>query len=153
MVRTRFMLVLAFALGISAAVAAAALVPAFLSVRLAQAAVHADQAGTANHADQAQLSIAQMYTDALSPLLAATSTPSEILGVALGLKPSDINVTSMSYSKGTLVLNGTSQTREGVSVYRDALQKSGRFATIAVPVAALVGVQEGRFTITLTGAY
>ncbi len=152
-VRTRYVLVLALALGISAVVAAAALVPAFLSVRIAQAAVHADQAGTANHDDQAQLSKAQAYTNALSPLLAATSTPSETLGVALGLKPSGISVTSMSYSKGTIVLNGTSQSREGVSVYRDALQKSGRFLTVAVPVAALVGVQEGRFSITLTGAY
>ena len=40
-----------------------------------------------------------------------------------------------------------------MSEYRDALSGSGRFVDVAVPVAALVGTQEGKFTITLSGSF
>ena len=152
--RMRFVLMLALVLALCALIAAAALAPVFVSIRIAQASVQrAQDTSGVSHDDQAKVAHAQVYVDALSPMIGATSSPSYILSVAIGLKPTAISITSMSYARGTIVLNGTSRSREAVSVFRDALQANPRFTTVAVPVAALVGVQEGRFTMTLSGAY
>ncbi len=137
-----------------AAIASLALIPAYMAVRVAEASLQSKEDQAAGQgADQAAIGRAQALVNALLPLANATSSPSDTLAFALGLKTTGLSITSMQYTKGQIVLSGVAGKREAVSEFRDALQASGKFASVAVPVAALVGVQEGRFTITLTGAF
>lgn len=152
--RARFIGVFAIVLFLSAAIASTSLIPAFISVRIARAALEAPQESqTASRDDQVKLLRAQTIVSVLTPIVAATSTPSEILAVAIGLKPGAVRVSGVTYTKGSLVLTGISSSRDAVNTYRQALEASHRFSAVLVPVAALVGAQEGRFTATLSGDF
>lgn len=152
--RARFMLVGALVLCLSAGVAMLALLPSLISVRIAEGTLQKTQAALSERIQDDQ--IKQVRATALVASLQgalATSSPIEVVGVAIGLKPGAARLSSVSYSKGKIVLSGASPQRDAVSTYRDALEKSDRFTSVTVPVAALIGTQEGRFTITLTGAF
>lgn len=150
--RARFIIVLGFTLSAAAVVAILALLPAFIVTSIARAGL-ASQAPAEAPAEQAEAARALALIQTLTPF-ATTTTPSGRLEEALELRPSGVRVTSVRYSAGvpaSLVLSGTSVRREGVNEYRDALLVDNRFGKVSVPVAALVGTQEGRFSITLTG--
>ena len=155
--RARCIMVLALTLLVGAGIASASLIPAFVSVRVAESSVAAaPSAESGARDDQAKLVRAQTIVGALMPLVSLTSThstPSETFSFAIGLKPAGISVTGISYSKGSLMLTGVSNSRDAVNAYREALEESKHFSAVNVPVAALVGAQEGRFTVTLSGAF
>jgi hypothetical protein len=151
-IRARYLTTLALVLVAGAFVAALALVPTFAALATARAAlvVPAEEAEGARD-DQAQAQRAQNLVKALSPLISST-TPSELLGDALSARPDGISVTSITYQARSknIVLSGTSDGRQPVNAYRDALEAGGKFAGVSVPVSALAGTLDGRFTITLT---
>lgn len=151
----RFLFVGACMSAAAAIVAILAIMPAYLSVRVARASVEtaAQQSGGTATADQEAAVRTQGLITNLTPIANATTSPVGALDVALAEKPAGLSITSITYTsdKSTIVLTGTASRREAVSALRDALEASKRFSTVAVPVAALVGAQEGRFTITLTG--
>lgn len=140
---------------VGALVASLALVPAFISMQVGKATLQKKQNDLSEAAreDQAKQTRTLALLSVLTPLTAATSSPSALLSFALGLKPNGISITSVAYTKKEIVLSGVSNNRLAVNDFRDALQNSGRFASVAIPVSALVGAQEGRFTVTLTGAF
>ena len=148
-VRARFIFVGAVVLLLGALVASLALAPTLISLQIARASLNTPSEEENEARDDATKAVrAQSLITALTPLV-ATSSPIEILSEALATRPSGISVTSISYQEKKLQFSGTSARREGVSAFRDALEKSGLFASVTVPVAALVGTQDGRFTITL----
>lgn len=150
--RARFVIVLGFTLSAAALVAILALLPAFIVTSIARAGLAAPASVEAPE-EQAEAARALALIQTLTPF-ATTTTPSTTLLEALEVRPSGVRVTSVRYSAGapaSLILSGTSARREGVNEYRDALLVDNRFGTVSVPVAALVGTQEGRFSITLTG--
>ena len=138
-----------------ALLASIALIPSLIAVRSAENALAAEIHELSPQAkdDQTKQTRAQALLLALGPIAQATTSPSTTLSSALGLRPAGVTVSSISYKKGEITLTGVAQNREGVSDYRDALQGIGIFKSVTVPVAALVGTQEGRFTMTLTGNF
>ncbi len=152
--RARFITVTALVLLLGATLAALALSPAILSVRLAQANLPSDEtlSETARD-DQAKHARAFALVGALGPIANSTSSPVGMFTAALAEKPASVHITSINYSRGRLILSGDGGTRQAMNAYKEALETSGSFTTVEVPVAALVGTQEGRFTITLTGAF
>lgn len=153
-VRSRFVLTTALVLLLGATIATASLIPAFISVRLAiQGLPESTPLSQTAQEDQEKNTRALALVAALSPITNATSTPSEALTAALTAKPAGVSITSMTYSAGKLVLAGGSGNRQAVNAYREALEADATFSSVTVPVAALVGSQDGRFTITLTGAF
>ncbi|HWO07694.1 MAG TPA: PilN domain-containing protein [Candidatus Paceibacterota bacterium] len=155
--RARFVFIGASIVSLAALVAALALAPAFVSVQIAQASLHAPSLEETRAAqdDQEKVARAQSLVTALGPLTHASSSVSDALALALELQPRSISITALTYQAAThqIVLSGTSQSREAVNEFRDALREAGAFTDVSVPVAALVGAQEGRFTITLTGDF
>ncbi len=153
--RVRFTIVGVLIVILGALLASVALIPTMIAVRSAENALaqNAGELSPQAQDDQTKQTRAQALLLALNPVVQATTSPSAILTSALGRTPEDVSVSSMSYKRGEITLTGVAQNRGGVSEYRDALQASGLFKGVTVPVAALVGVQEGRFTITLTGNF
>lgn len=141
---------------ISAVVAFIALIPAYMSVRLARNALE-QEVGITEDADtkaaQLEASRAQAIITALKPVAMATSSPSSALQAALSVKPAGISIKVITYGKGTLTLTAAGVNREVINDYRDALDAHPLFSSVVIPVAALVGAQEGKLTITLKGAF
>jgi Tfp pilus assembly protein PilN len=152
--RGRFLLATSLVLAGGAIIACLSLAPAIISVQVASASLAApSEEAEAAREDSIKAGRAQSLIAALGPLVSATSSASVALGEALALQPADISITVITYTaeSNTIVLSGLSKGREAVNDFRDALEASELFTDVAVPVAALVGTQQGRFTITLKG--
>lgn len=150
--RARFVIVCGLTLASAAVVAILSLLPTFISISVARAGL-ASQTQEGAPLEQAEAARTLALIQTLNTFVSTTS-PSATLEGALALRPQGVSVTSVRYVSGkpaSLVLSGTSARREGVNAYRDALVHDGRFGKVSVPVAALVGTQEGRFSITLSG--
>lgn len=105
--------------------------------------------------DEAVLARAQALVELLAPRVAAGGGLSIVM-TALSLRPAGVHITSISYAAGangtdTATLAGTADRREAIEAYRSALQSSGAFTNVSIPVADLVGTTQGEFTVTLTG--
>ncbi len=153
--RLRFILVTALVLLCAAGIASIAILPAFISVRIAEQAlrIEVDEASKAVQTDQAEQARAFALIAALTPYAAATTSPTQMVTSALTLKPAGLRITSARYDKGKIILSGVTRDREALNAYREDLEKSALFKSVVIPVAALVGTQDGRFTITLSGAF
>lgn len=150
----RFILIGSLMISAAASIAILAILPAYVSVQIARASVDAaaqDTAGGLGEEQQAALRTQTLITHLL-PIANATSSPTGAVTSALAQKPAGISITTISFTGSkTILLTGTSQNREAINAFREALEASEQFSSVAVPVAALVGAQEGRFTITLNG--
>mgnify|MGYP003394856770 FL=1 len=154
--RARFVFMGGLTLLMGALVASVALAPALIAARINQASlqVSVEQVRAEVASDQAVHVRTQGLVDALTPILTATTSPVTLLTAALSIKPPGLSITSATFSggsTGSIVLSGVSQNRQAVNAYRDALEQEGHFTSVTIPVAALVGTQEGRFTVTLSG--
>jgi Tfp pilus assembly protein PilN len=153
-VRSRFILTLALVLLVGALVASASMLPAWISVRIALNGIsHDSEMSQTVREDQAKHARALALVNVLNPLLLSTTTPSGGLIAALTAKPAGMSITGINYTKGQLVLTGVSRDRQALNEYRETLEDEALFTSVNVPVAALVGTQDGRFTITLLGQF
>lgn len=154
--RARFLIVLALILMALALLAGLALVPSYIALEIvAPPPSDAAPTHTANAPDPAGLARAQTIMRVLLPALSATSSPSSLIATVLAAKPTGVTITQVTYSTlsgSSLTLSG-SGTRDKVSAYRDALAGDPQFTSVSIPVSALVGSGEGRFSLTLTGAF
>ncbi|OHB18801.1 MAG: hypothetical protein A2854_02965 [Parcubacteria group bacterium RIFCSPHIGHO2_01_FULL_56_18] len=151
----RFLLLGSYMFAAAAVIAILAILPAYVSVRIARASVDSETQESSGGVgtEQATAIRTQSLITNLTPIANATSSPTGALSIALAQKPAGISITTISFlggAKPSILLTGTSQRREAVTAFRDELKASGRFSNVAVPVAALVGTQDGRFTITLS---
>ena len=62
-------------------------------------------------------------------------------------------ITYTAGSPSSLMLVGSADTTGGISAYRAALAADAAFASVSVPVGALVGTEGGRFSVTLSGTF
>ncbi len=72
------------------------------------------------------------------------------------VRPSGVSIETIRYqsgSPGQITVMGVSDAREPVNDFRTALVGEGEYESVSVPVAALVGALEGRFTMTLSGSF
>jgi len=161
--RDRFLLVGALVFLGTAAISALALLPSHVALHvenknLEQQSIN--DSGTIPNpnsekkSERSDVIRAQALLENVEPFVSATSSPSEAISAALVLRPVGVRVDHISFEsaeKGTIAIYGISQGREGISQYREALSNSGRFKSVSVPVGALVGMEGGKFTITLSG--
>ncbi len=150
--RARLLIVVSLTLSAAALIAILALLPAFISISIARAGLVSEAPAEAS-LEQGEAARTLALIQTLNTFVGTTS-PSVKLLEALTLRPQGVSISSVRYTAGapaSLVLSGASARREGVSGYRDVLLSDGRFGKVSVPVAALVGTQEGRFSITLSG--
>lgn len=93
------------------------------------------------------------YIDILSPIVSATTTPSEAIAHALALRPHGIVVDHIAYTQGTITLGGSTLEPALLDRYRLMLLADPLFPKVAVPVDALVGASNGRFTLTISRSF
>jgi hypothetical protein len=158
-IRTRYVFVGSLAMLLSAFVAFALLVPSYLMLR-ADAYAGARSTISSTQAQQTLDSAAIAHTNGLlaqlAPLVVATSTPTNAIAVALAARPAGVHVDQITYTAGAiagLMLFGSADTSSEISAYRNALAAKPLFASVSVPVGALVGTDGGRFSIRLSGAF
>lgn len=143
------------------AVALAVAFVAYLSLLPSYLALHADENAVSQPVlaegqahDQADIVRAQSLLSTLKPLLAGTTTPSEVIQSALLLRPRGVVVDHITYtSGGTIVISGAAPSREGINTYKNALLSNSHFKFVSVPVGDLAGAEGGRFSVTLSGSF
>lgn len=150
----RFVGVTALELIVTAMIAAAALVPSVLILAYEKAEPPAPVIPPTS--DMTAIAHTQSLIKEVAPMLLSTSSPSSLIVQALSLRPKGVQVTHVSYAAGapgTLIIVGTGGSRDAIQTYQAALQGTGRFDSISLPVDVLIGKQGGEFTMTLTGAF
>lgn len=150
--RGRFVIMFSlFSLALSL-LALLSLVPSYLALSIAAPPSSDITPGKGSAVPDAASAVARAQTllRTLSPVLDSTSSPSMIIAQVLESRPKTLVVTRVTYdvSKKELSLVGSGN-RSVISTYRDALTKDPRFATVSVPVSALVGSDGGTFSMTI----
>jgi hypothetical protein len=150
-VRARFLLVGSFVLLVCALGVLCAFLPAEIAIATAAmpASVPAQSVPSDPQSDRAAIQSAQSLLTALSPVMATSSL--QELAAALSARQSGITIDAIVYSISTktITLTGNAAAPGEVDSYRAALAKDGHFSSVSVPVAALIGEQNGGFTMTL----
>jgi hypothetical protein len=146
-------------MSIGAIIAIVALLPAFLSVYLPRVALsNTPPSSDAAQTEAARAAVASTHAliNELSPLISEKPAFSQIIGVIFDRLPEGVSITNINYvggAPGTITVSGTTGLRENVNFYRQSLAEDKRFDSVTVPVAALVGILSGNFTVTLTGTF
>jgi Tfp pilus assembly protein PilN len=140
-------------------VAIFALLPAFISSAmplLGETRVEETSSQAQKDENRKQISSTRTALATLVPYMADTSSSQVVISKVYALRPSGVEIETIRYTAGspaTLVVTGVSDAREPVNDYRTKLVSDGSFENVSVPVAALVGALDGRFTMTLTGSF
>lgn len=162
--RDRLVLVGALAFLGLALLAGLALLPAYAALQIEQNLLEQRSASGPASADpnpqsrneRNDISRSQSLLIRVAPYVSATSSPSELIGIALEPRPKGVFVNHIGFTSGrggTIVIDGVAPGREEINQYREGLSKNPRFTGVSVPVGALIGAEGGKFTITLSGAF
>ncbi|MDB5237963.1 MAG: hypothetical protein JWM46_233 [Candidatus Kaiserbacteria bacterium] len=155
MYRARFLIAASLVSLTLSALAGLALVPSYLALQLAAPPAAEAVAHSAGNVpdDIATVTRTQALITALTPIISATTTPSESILVALGLRPQGVTVTHITYTaKPSLITLGGAASRTTINAYRDALAHDVHFTNVSIPVDALIGNSES-FTVSLKGNF
>ena len=109
-----------------------------------------------NASDRTVIASAKALLAQVSPIIAATTTPTDAIIAALSVRPSGVHVDQINYMAGSpssLMLVGSAASTNAISAYRTALAGNALFTSVSIPVGALVGTDGGRFSITLSGNF
>ncbi|MDO8562044.1 MAG: hypothetical protein Q7S05_04455 [bacterium] len=162
--RNRLILVSALVFLAIAALAFLSLLPAYVVLKVEENS-EANQASATStqsnpnpqsRTERNDITRAQTLLVRATQIVFATSSPTEVFGAALALRPDGVTVSKITFvsgGKGTVEIIGESMSRDSINNYREALSKDKRFKSVSVPVGALVGGEDGKFTITLTGDF
>lgn len=107
-------------------------------------------------AEQNDIVRAQSFLARITPFISATSSTTKIIETALALRPKGVRINGVSITdqnRRKITVEGVAPGREEINRYRETLLTSGHFNSVSIPVGTLVGVEGGKFTITLTSAY
>jgi hypothetical protein len=147
----RFLIVGSLVLFVCALAVVAAFLPAEIAIATSATSVSAPSRDVPSdpQSDRTAIQSAQSLLAALSPVTATSSLDS--LAAALSARPSGIEIDAISYSVAdrTIALTGKAPAPGDVDSYRAALAKDPHFTSVSVPVDALIGEQDGSFTMTL----
>ncbi len=153
--RSRAVLIGSLALFVTAALTFLALLPSYVVLAGADSAPEAAlPKAEGSQTDTQGVLRAQSLLTTVFPIVTATTSPTDMVREVLASRPKGVRIERISYlpsGKGTVVLTGTGSTREAINAYRSALSENERFGDISVPLGALVGVEGGKFTITIAG--
>jgi hypothetical protein len=157
--RARFILTGSVVALVCAGVAFLLLIPSYLAIMLdtrSAAPAFTVVSPAQKASDAAAIAHTNVLLTVLAPTVAASSTPTDTIQEALSLRPSGVRIDQIIYSAGTpstLMLTGSADTNSEINAYQTALSADRRFASVSIPVGALVGTDGGRFSITLSGTF
>ena len=153
-----FITVGSLALIVTAVFSLITLTPSYIIIKMQEAQVSSVTPGQSaeillakKDLSQAQSVVSQLSTFATSTTLLDT------LAAILGDRPRGVRIENIEYSrspKGSIFsLEGTSASREGINSFQLSLKADKHFQSVSVPVSALAGAGDGRFTVAITGAF
>ena len=156
----RFIMLGSFALIAAALIACVSILPSYILLKVQEA--EESDAAAAQSSEVASvktdLTKSQALVTQFTPL--ATSSPflatfeSILTNRSRGLQLKELSYTRATKgTNGEIILDGVSASRDDINAFRVALDADSRFSNVSVPVSALAGAQDGRFTITLNGAF
>jgi len=158
--RARIVFVVSCCLIVSGVVTCIALTPALLSVAVPfMSIVKNESTAEKDHAaiyeeNKKQATRVRVLMSALEPFVhIQENLPHEIIERIYALRPEGVLIERLEYQSTPIRqihIMGTSRAREPVNDFRTILQREKLFESVSVPVAALVGALDGRFTMTLT---
>lgn len=151
--RARFILAGSAVALVVALIAFLALLPGYLALHAVESVVVQPSSSSSNTETRVDITRAQALLTVLKPLVAATTTPLQIVSAALELRPKGVKVERITYAPGTIVLAGSAPSRESISAYKNALAADPHFTSASVPVGDLTGASGGKFSVTLSGAF
>lgn len=161
--RARFVLTGSLALLLGAALVLLALTPAILRSgqwKSTEVAGEGVQAVSAEDVEQSRIEVlrAQALLEQFRIGSAYDRETITALEVVLHARPAGVSVRDIQYTvessgEATLVLRGIAAERTNINAYRNALSGEEIFTSVSVPVGAFAEAEEGRFSITLTGAF
>ncbi|MDP3645703.1 MAG: hypothetical protein Q8R25_01315 [bacterium] len=153
--RTRFIFVGAIALSILALFALILLVPSYIFLAHNRPITDPARGASAESrtTERTEAFKVQALISQLQPLVATTTSAMGFIVRALDGKPAGIVVDQISYraeqDQNTITLGGSSQSRDGINVFRKVLEAKGIYQSVSVPVRDLIGVTGKQFTVTL----
>ena len=137
-------------------IAGVILVPSSIIVKKNRASLESGiaalNASTTDSVDMELLSHMRLRMDVLAPLLLSTTTPSGMIEGVLAFEHAGVIVNRITYNTdkaATIVLSGSSASSDQIIEYQRALLSSGKYTNVSVPVGALAGVDNDRFSITI----
>ena len=142
-----------------AAVALLSLVSAYTIVNAVPASLEGSPEVTlpaSSGEDREEIVRAQVLLKEFGPLASSASSSMEFIEAALLARPAGVLVQNIHITRGasaTLVLAGTTPSRDDINAYRVSLSKDPRFKSVSVPIGILAGAKDDRFTVTLTGDF
>lgn len=160
---SRFVLVVAFVLGISALGTGSVLIPSLFSDTKQPAPV-ATTTQTLSPQEvkntTEQLKNAQALVTLVAPTAVKKTSLYTVMSAITNTKPTGIVVTDFIYGnasgkggKGTLTVSGVTKSRSDIAAFRVALVKSDLFETVSIPVGVLVDSNASAFNLTMTGNF
>jgi hypothetical protein len=153
--RARFLLVGSIVLIVCAAFFLFAMAPAEIALFTAiPVPVTSTQDSNTNApSDAGVIKHAKLLVGVLAPFTATTSL--DELSAVLSARAAGISIESISYNVTgkTITINGTANSPNAVNAYHLALQSDPRFTNVSVPIGALLGEQNGGFTMTVSGTF
>ncbi len=152
MYRGRFVIAGAALALAAAALALLALLPSYLALHADENALSSAPTSGMGVRDQTDILHAQSLLAALAPLTLATTTPSQVVAEALALRPKGVSVDHITYTSGSVILDGAAASRESVNAYKKVLGADARFTSVSVPLSDLTGAG-GHFSLTLLGDF
>ena len=160
-VRARFLMTGSLVFSAGAIVATLSLMPAYLSVviprmSLSGASPITGQERVQEESDRDIASRMRSLIAVLAPFSEVHPPVHDVIARVYAIRPSGIAIERIMYkagSQGEITVVGTALSRDHVNAYREALEGETIFASVSVPVAALVGASAGNFTVTLKGTF
>ncbi len=154
--RTRTLLAAAIGILSVAAVTAAALVPTLIIYQVGGSVPGSRISGNASDTELVRSVADSQALLAQLAALGATSTPAAVVADIVAKRPKDVAITHITFSRNVpqaIVISGKTARRDAVNEYRSALASDTRFSSVSVPINALVGTQDGSFSLTVTGTF
>ncbi len=156
MYRARFIMAGSLVMLATAFIAGLSLLPSYLALNTIPTSTTASSASSASSEDRAAVAQAQALLAGIAPILAATTSPTDAVSLALGLKGPGIVINHIAFTSGSpdaLVISGSAGTPAEIDAYRKALAAESLFTNVSIPVGDLIGRQGGNFTVTLQGIF
>ncbi len=160
--RDRLILCSSLMMSLVAFVALLAITPSLLTVAIplmtSQGAVSSAEAESAalQEEGRSQASRTRSMVAVLAPFAEERASVNARITQLYALRPSGVSIETITYQSGVqgqISITGVSDAREPVNDFRTILMAEGGYESVSVPIAALVGALEGRFTMTLSGTF
>lgn len=140
----------------TALLASLSMLPSYLALHAVASPGNSSPGSTSGDSDRTEIARAQSLLQVLGPLIAATTSPTKAISLALGRKGGGVRIDHITFTSGepdTITISGFAETPVKIDTYRKALAAEAFFKNVSVPVGDLVGAQGGRFSMTLQGNF